>query len=57
MGKGFPERSAPIGLLVSILRSLAPYVGWGVLSWTAIYMPSLFCIAGLNLIQHRVEAD
>ena len=32
---------------------LAPYVGWGIIPWMAIYMIGYFYIAGLNLIQHR----
>jgi cellulose synthase/poly-beta-1,6-N-acetylglucosamine synthase-like glycosyltransferase len=36
---------------------LAPYIGWGVLPWMIIYMLGFFYIAGLNLIQHRVETS
>jgi hypothetical protein len=34
---------------------LAPYIGWGILPWMVIYMLGFFYIAGLNLIQHRLE--
>jgi hypothetical protein len=36
---------------------LAPYIGWGIVPWMVIYMLGFFYIAGLNLIQHRVEVD
>ncbi|HLO15449.1 MAG TPA: cellulose synthase family protein [Anaerolineales bacterium] len=42
-------------LLTGIL--LAGYVGWGIVPWMAIYMFGYFYIAGLNLIQHRIEAN
>jgi len=34
---------------------LAPYIGWGIIPWMVIYMLGFFYIAGLNLIQHRIE--
>ena len=36
---------------------LAPYIGWGVVPWMVIYMLGFFYIAGLNLIQHRLEVS
>jgi hypothetical protein len=36
---------------------LAPYIGWGIVPWMAIYMLGFFYIAGLNLIQHSIEAN
>jgi cellulose synthase/poly-beta-1,6-N-acetylglucosamine synthase-like glycosyltransferase len=36
---------------------LAPYIGWGIVPWMVIYMLGFFYIAGLNLIQHSVEAN
>jgi cellulose synthase/poly-beta-1,6-N-acetylglucosamine synthase-like glycosyltransferase len=36
---------------------LAPYIGWGVIPWMVLYMLGFFYIAGLNLIQHRVQVD
>ena len=36
---------------------LMPYLGWSILFWMVIYMLGFFYIAGLNLIQHSVEAD
>jgi cellulose synthase/poly-beta-1,6-N-acetylglucosamine synthase-like glycosyltransferase len=36
---------------------LMPYLGWSILFWMVVYMLGFFYIAGLNLIQHRVEAD
>lgn len=35
---------------------LAPYIGWGIIPWMVIYMLGFFYIAGLNLIQHSLEA-
>ncbi len=35
---------------------LAGYIGWGILPWMMIYMFGFFYIAGLNLIQHSIEA-
>ena len=32
---------------------LAPYVGWGIAPWMAIYMIGFFYIAGLNILQHK----
>jgi cellulose synthase/poly-beta-1,6-N-acetylglucosamine synthase-like glycosyltransferase len=36
---------------------LAPYIGWGIIPWMAIYMLGYFYIAGLNLIQHSLEVN
>ncbi len=36
---------------------LAPYIGWGIIPWMVIYMLGFFYIAGLNLIQHSIEAS
>ncbi len=36
---------------------LAGYIGWGIIPWMMIYMFGFFYIAGLNLIQHRVQAN
>jgi len=36
---------------------LAPYIGWGIIPWMVIYMLGFFYIAGLNLIQHGMEAS
>src|SRR5512134_1245230 len=36
---------------------LAPYIGWGIVPWMVIYMLGFFYIAGLNLIQHTIEAQ
>jgi len=36
---------------------LEPYIGWGILPWMVIYMLGFFYIAGLNLIQHSIEAS
>jgi cellulose synthase/poly-beta-1,6-N-acetylglucosamine synthase-like glycosyltransferase len=36
---------------------LAPYIGWGIVPWMVIYMLGFFYIAGLNLIQHRIETS
>ncbi len=36
---------------------LAPYTGWGIIPWMTIYMLGFFYIAGLNLIQHSIEAS
>jgi hypothetical protein len=36
---------------------LAPYIGWGIIPWMVIYMLGYFYIAGLNLIQHRLEVN
>ena len=36
---------------------LAPYLGWGIVPWMVLYMLGFFYIAGLNLIQHRIEAS
>jgi hypothetical protein len=36
---------------------LAPYTGWGIIPWMAIYMLGFFYIAGLNLIQHSIESS
>ena len=36
---------------------LMPYLGWSILFWMVIYMLGFFYIAGLNLIQHSVEAS
>ena len=36
---------------------LMPYLGWSILFWMVIYMLGFFYIAGLNLIQHRVEVN
>jgi cellulose synthase/poly-beta-1,6-N-acetylglucosamine synthase-like glycosyltransferase len=36
---------------------LAPYIGWGIIPWMVIYMLGYFYIAGLNLIQHSIEAS
>lgn len=36
---------------------LAPYIGWGIVPWMVIYMLGFFYIAGLNLIQHSLEAS
>jgi cellulose synthase/poly-beta-1,6-N-acetylglucosamine synthase-like glycosyltransferase len=36
---------------------LAPYIGWGIIPWMVIYMLGFFYIAGLNLIQHSIEAN
>jgi cellulose synthase/poly-beta-1,6-N-acetylglucosamine synthase-like glycosyltransferase len=36
---------------------LAPYIGWGIVPWMAIYMFGFFYIAGLNLLQHSIEAS
>jgi len=35
---------------------LAGYIGWSIVPWMAIYMFGFFYIAGLNLIQHSIEA-
>ncbi|HEX6270199.1 MAG TPA: cellulose synthase family protein [Anaerolineales bacterium] len=35
---------------------LEPHLGWGVVPWMFLYMLGFFYIAGLNLIQHRVQA-
>ena len=36
---------------------LMPYLGWSILFWMVVYMLGFFYIAGLNLIQHTVEAS
>ncbi|HSL43055.1 MAG TPA: cellulose synthase family protein [Anaerolineales bacterium] len=36
---------------------LMPYLGWSILFWMIVYMLGFFYIAGLNLIQHTVEAN
>ncbi len=36
---------------------LAGYIGWGIVPWMVIYMLGFFYIAGLNLIQHSIEAN
>jgi cellulose synthase/poly-beta-1,6-N-acetylglucosamine synthase-like glycosyltransferase len=36
---------------------LMPYLGWSIVFWMVIYMLGFFYIAGLNLIQHRLEAS
>jgi hypothetical protein len=36
---------------------LASIIGWGILPWMAIYTFGYFYIAGLNLIQHSLEAS
>jgi hypothetical protein len=36
---------------------LEPYIGWGIIPWMVIYMLGFFYIAGLNLIQHSIEAS
>jgi hypothetical protein len=37
-------------------KKVAPYIGWGIVPWMAIYMLGFFYIAGLNLIQHSIKA-
>jgi hypothetical protein len=32
------------------------HTGWGSIPWMVIYMLGFFYIAGLNLIQHSIEA-
>jgi cellulose synthase/poly-beta-1,6-N-acetylglucosamine synthase-like glycosyltransferase len=34
---------------------LAPYIGWGMIPWMILYMLGFFYIAGLNLLQHRLQ--
>jgi cellulose synthase/poly-beta-1,6-N-acetylglucosamine synthase-like glycosyltransferase len=34
---------------------LAPHIGWGMIPWMILYMLGFFYIAGLNLIQHRLQ--
>jgi hypothetical protein len=36
---------------------LMPYLGWSILFWMVVYMLGFFYIAGLNLIQHTIEAS
>lgn len=36
---------------------LAPYIGWGIIPWMIIYTLGFFYIAGLNLIQHGINAN
>lgn len=36
---------------------LMPYLGWSILFWMTIYMLGFFYIAGLNLLQHRLEVS
>lgn len=36
---------------------LMPYLGWSILFWMVVYMLGFFYIAGLNLIQHRLEVN
>jgi hypothetical protein len=36
---------------------LMPYLGWSIVFWMTIYMLGFFYIAGLNLIQHSLEAN
>ena len=40
--------------LLTILL-LAPYLGWEIVPWMLIYMAGFFYIAGLNLLQHRLD--
>jgi hypothetical protein len=34
---------------------LASYTGWSILFWMTLYMLGFFYVAGLNLIQHKLQ--
>jgi cellulose synthase/poly-beta-1,6-N-acetylglucosamine synthase-like glycosyltransferase len=36
---------------------LMPYLGWSIVFWMTIYMLGFFYIAGLNLLQHKMETS
>ena len=57
-GHALAEQRAALGLYALVTGIvLAPYIGWGIIPWMVIYMLGFFYIAGLNLIQHSIEAS